>query len=62
VTIVYHDGPYARQDDYLTPPPHRLRGIGADGYYQRTDELDAERRMVYCWVAASATSQAIEDG
>jgi hypothetical protein len=52
MTIVYQGGPYARQDDYLVPPPHRLRGIGADGYYERTGRLDADGRLVYQWVAS----------
>ena len=48
--IVYRDGPYAGQDDYLVPPPNRLRALGGEGHYQRTHERDDLGRIVYLWV------------
>lgn len=50
MTIVYRDGPYAGQDDYLMPLPHRLRGVGDEGYYQRTSSVDADGRVVFQWI------------
>jgi len=49
--IVYRDGPYAGQDDYLLPPPKRLPASGGDGHYQRTRERDGMGRIVYQWVS-----------
>ena len=54
MVIVYRNGPYAGQDDYLLPPPKRLRAFGAEGHYQRTRERDGLGRIVYDWVTAPA--------
>lgn len=60
--IVYRDGPYAGQHDYLNPPPHRLPGIGAAGYYQRTKALDAQGRVIFEWIAHEAATPAFGVG
>jgi hypothetical protein len=53
--IVYRDGPYAGQDDYLLPPPKRLAACGGQGHYQRTGQRDGMGRIVYRWVTAGAS-------
>jgi hypothetical protein len=53
--IVYRDGPYAGQDDYLLPPPKRLGACGSQGHYRRTGERDGLGRIVYRWVADRAS-------
>ena len=57
VIIIYRDGPYAGQDDYLVPPPHRLPAWGGEGHYQRTRKRDATGRIIYEWVAAPANEE-----
>ena len=54
MTIVYQGGPYGGQDDYLLPPPNRLRAVGGRGFYQRTRQRDGLGRVVYEWVARPA--------
>jgi hypothetical protein len=54
--IVYRDGPYDGQDDYLLPPPRRLRAWGGDGHYQRTRVRDGMGRIVYQWVSVPSNA------
>jgi hypothetical protein len=57
MTIVYQGGPYGGQDDYLLPPPNRLRAVGGQGFYQRTRQRDGLGRLVYEWVARPAVGE-----
>jgi hypothetical protein len=60
MVLVYRDGPYAGQDDYLIPMPDRIPVRGGGGHYRRTAGTDNSDRVIYEWVAITAPARPTE--
>jgi hypothetical protein len=57
MVLMYRDGPYASQDDYLIPMPDRIPVCGGGGHYRRTAGTDITGRVIYEWVAITAPAR-----